>query len=547
LNSTSPGLVGKVKGIRHSSLILLVIPLVLSAFTHIWNPIGFPAVYVDEDIYMRHTMHTLDGFGPQEFLAPGVGFFDHPYFGWLFLAGVLGAIGYPDSLHPSADGNVHSVEMLYLVPRILMGILAIVDTFLIYKITERQYNRTAAFIASILFAVMPMTWMTRWIVLDPIQLPFLLSSILFAVYIKNPKSSKNIDNKSRHAIIMTVLSGIFLGLAIFTKIPAFSMVPLVAFLVYRNNNNLKTVGLWFIPVILIPLIWPAYAVLIGEFNFWWDSIMYQTHREPLPLFDFTGEQPQNAINILLFRIDPVLMVLGLAGLVFAAIKRDYFLLLWIIPFLIFLYFINHVFFYYLLPLFPPFCIAISVFIVDLSNRIRNKKIQLVMPYAVISAIGIFGLVSTTLLITTNINSTHFAAAAFVAGHLPENISDDEDKKITVFRSEHRFVWILTEIFHQYHNYPSYPDKSKIATNGIVFIVEDLFDWWKRSEKDKAHLRQLLSTYNDTQSVKLFNNAEEAYDRAKYPYTGIIEHLGIGRVEIRANEPAIRLFNVLNKD
>jgi hypothetical protein len=33
------------------------------------------------------------------------------------------------------------------------------------------------------------------------------------------------------------LSGPFLGLAIFTKIPAFTMIPLIGFLIYRKNNN----------------------------------------------------------------------------------------------------------------------------------------------------------------------------------------------------------------------------------------------------------------------------------------------------------------------
>ncbi len=32
------------------SILLLAIPLVLSAFTHIWNPIGFPAIFYNEGI-----------------------------------------------------------------------------------------------------------------------------------------------------------------------------------------------------------------------------------------------------------------------------------------------------------------------------------------------------------------------------------------------------------------------------------------------------------------------------------------------------------------
>ncbi len=72
--------------------------------------------------------------------------------------------------------------MLYLVPRVLMGILAVVDTFLVYKIAETRYNRKVAFISATLFAVMPSTWFLRRIYLDSIALPFILLSILFAVY-----------------------------------------------------------------------------------------------------------------------------------------------------------------------------------------------------------------------------------------------------------------------------------------------------------------------------------------------------------------------------
>jgi hypothetical protein len=172
---------------HHSSIVLILSPLVLSAFTHLWNPIGFPSIYMDEDTYLRHAIRALEGLG----LVEGR-FYEAPFFGWLFLAGSLGAIGYPSSLHPTSDGNVHSIEMLYIVPRVLMGLLAIVDTFLIYKIAERRYNnnnRTIAFIASVLFAVMPMTWITRWILLDTIQLPLLLSSILLALYAKSPHDS----------------------------------------------------------------------------------------------------------------------------------------------------------------------------------------------------------------------------------------------------------------------------------------------------------------------------------------------------------------------
>lgn len=85
----------------------MLIPISLSAFTHLWNIDGFPSIYRDEDHYLRKTMHVLRGLGPQEgpieLLSYPLTPYTHPYFGQLFLAGILGMIGYPDSLHPTAD------------------------------------------------------------------------------------------------------------------------------------------------------------------------------------------------------------------------------------------------------------------------------------------------------------------------------------------------------------------------------------------------------------------------------------------------------------
>src|SRR5689334_5134694 len=108
------------KDISHSSLLLLSIPLTLSAFTHLWNPIGFPSVFIDEVTYIQRALHVLEGLGPEN---PSVGNYDHPYFGQLFLAGVLTLVDYPNSvLNPyisssssfTSPNNIrNSIEMLY--------------------------------------------------------------------------------------------------------------------------------------------------------------------------------------------------------------------------------------------------------------------------------------------------------------------------------------------------------------------------------------------------------------------------------------------------
>ena len=159
--------------------------------------------------------------------------------------------------------------MLYLEPRILMGLLAVLDTFLVYKIAENRYDAKIALISSMLFAVMPITWLLRRILLDSILLPFLLTSILLALNSKN----------SKHPHLLILFSGICLGLAIFSKVSVFTMIPLIAGLVYfYNDRKPKLVILWLIPVLLIPLLWPIQSVETGQFNLWVKDVVSQTQR-----------------------------------------------------------------------------------------------------------------------------------------------------------------------------------------------------------------------------------------------------------------------------
>src|SRR5918912_2054620 len=363
-----------LKTVMNSNLFFLIIPIILSAYTHLWNPLGFPdGPSYDENIYLRRTMNIVNNLGPQESEL-----YDHPYLLQIFLGGILLFIGYPNSLHPIV-GDVASVHMLYLVPKLIMGILSIVDTFLIYKIAECYYDKNyngdnednshirIAFIASILFAVMPITSTVRTVWLESVQLPFLLSSILFAIHAKKGSvrevSCRNNTN-NRNLIILTLLSGIFLGLSIFTKMPAFTFITLVGYLLFSSiskisKRNLKTVIFWLITVFAIPSIWPLYALSLGRLNLWLKGIFFQTHRNVQSFL--------NSIKYDFF-IDPVFLTIGFAGfVVIGIIKRDLLILLWVIPFMLFLYVIGFVSYWHLIPIFPVLSIAAAKMIVDLSN------------------------------------------------------------------------------------------------------------------------------------------------------------------------------------
>ena len=115
--------------------------------------------------------------------------------------------------------------------------------------------------------------------------------------------TKNHDtrNKGTDSILLVLISGILLGLAIFTKIPVFTMIPLVGYLVYTSNNrNLKRLGLWFIPVISISLIWPAYALSLGQLDVWSTDVLWQASR--------AGEgDTVSEVIIDLFKLNPIIV------------------------------------------------------------------------------------------------------------------------------------------------------------------------------------------------------------------------------------------------
>jgi hypothetical protein len=124
-------------------------------------------------------------------------------------------------------------------------------------------------------------------------------------------------------------------------------------------------GLWFIPVILVPLIWPIYTLSIGDLDKWSEGIVWQAERKNKPLSDSMYR---------FYELDPTLFFLGMAGLVYAAVKKDSFPLLWAVPSLLVFAIQDFSRIYFFIPLFPAFCISAASMLHGLSDRIgRNKK------------------------------------------------------------------------------------------------------------------------------------------------------------------------------
>jgi hypothetical protein len=540
----------------------------LSTFTHLWNAVGFPDQAPDDGTYIRRALRVIEGLGPQQDT-----FYDHPYFGQIFLGTVFIVIGYPDITVPSMPASMQdlqrSVEMLYTIPRILMAILAVVDTFLIYKIAGWRYNRNVAFIAAILFAITPLSWLFRRMYLDPIQLPFLLTAILFALYsglnarqksklkeIKKVKSREengeikvrereresqgkdsnnyhNYKKASNRNIILLLSSGIFMGLTIFTKIPAVTLIPLVGFIVFTNNKkSFKALGIWIIPVILIPLIWPAYALFAGHLESWLDDVVWQA-----------TERPESSLwNSLrdLIRIDPVLILLGSIGFVYAALKKDPLILLWLIPFIVFFYFVGRITYNYWVPLLPAFCITGAVFITDLSDKVMSrisKSIGRFLPFVVVSSIAIFGLIINVMLITINLTSTQIQAAAFAQYELNKDSSSagnsaSSTSNVSVI-SGPNYSWIFKYVFKEENVLDNFRDRSPIDTEKFIMITDMPYKTFLRRD-DSDRSERLETLYDNTLSLAKFNWNTSSFDYDKYPYFSVRQGRAGSEVDVRSN-------------
>jgi hypothetical protein len=520
-------------------------------------------------------MSALEGFDLHESKDINPRLYDHPFFGQIFLAGVFAMVGYPDLFilnnNPSSETEIdnNTIKILYSVPRILMGLLAVVDTYLVYKIAEYRYNKTVAFIAAVLFAVMPITWILRKIFLESILLPFLLLSILFALYSNKDNSihfkfNRNIRRskvQNQDIFFLVLFSGIFLGLSIFTKVPAFTMIPLVGYLICictnignNNKNNshhhhidVKKLGIWFIPVILIPLIWPNYSILIGDFDLWLKDITWNMQRQ----YNYNnwpvGSSLLNSLGYI-FQIDPIIFLLGCASIIFSYIKRDHFVLLWITPFLIFLFVIDFVSFFHLTLLLPAICISAARLIVDFSNKVKKVKFQQILPFTIISIIGVFGLASISTLITLNVNSSYFDVYAYVVQSLVNHhnqLNKNKDQETLGTANEDKLImlgphwtrsyfWIPKHVFDINIDFRRIDQADDIpvpaVTDKILLIVDNRVRN-SLSDRDMSTVQKYYYYYTIT-PIATFKDKTIKYDTSKYPYASMSVNRDTRWVQIR---------------
>ncbi|MDO8641284.1 MAG: glycosyltransferase family 39 protein, partial [Nitrosarchaeum sp.] len=420
--------------------------------------------------------------------------YDHPYFGQIAIASILTITNYSD-FKPSTDPD--SLQSLYMIPRIFMGLLAVLDTFLIYKIVQIKYGINAAFLSASLFAVLPFTWIFKRILLDSVLVPLVLGAILLAIY----------STKTKQKSVLIIFSGCLLGLAVFTKIPAFTMIFVVAWIVYTDRKKISDVLLLLGPFLLIPLIWPVNAITLDQFDLWQKGVLWQTQRTNniLDIFGFFAV------------IDPLMFVLGLSGIALAVLRRDKFLLLWFIPFVIFLSGVGYKQYFHWMMIIPVMCIAAGILIESIRKYdiIKKKSVYV----GIVSGVLIFGFTSTTLLIINDISDNQFQALSYVL----ENYNDS----VTVLTSP-VYSWILYDVFERENVPKDYSDIlfHPIVTEKTVIMVDEHY------RIDLARGPQLQNALDKTTTIQTFEGTIAGFDSKIYPYTNMQANGEATKIEIR---------------
>jgi hypothetical protein len=375
------------------------------------------------------------------------------------------------------------------------------------------------------------------------MLPFLLTSVLLILEIRS---------HPKHVRTLSILSGICLGLAIFTKIPSFTLIPVLVFLIYQNidrekfaaTNRIKILAIWLLPVILVPMVWPAFAFLSGDFAEWIDGILWQSSERKSEGKSFYE------IATSAFRTDPVLLILGSAGVIYLTIRRDYFPIIWIVPYVTFLIFVGWVTHFHLIPIIPILCISIAKLVYDLPAIMHIKK-SIATSTIMISVIGLFGLISSAILISTDLTDAQFASVAYIANALVptngssmnknhSNMNPDADNhsinQITVINSP-IFSWVYKYVFNNDYTFTHLRDTQPIKTQKIILLIDSTYKHVISGVEGEnaTQIKRLMSIYNNTEIAALFKGDTSNFNRKAYPYTGIDSaSIGSKTQEIRTN-------------
>ena len=255
----------------------------------------------------------------------------------------------------------------------IFGSLSLVVVFYLGK---TLYNRKTGFLAAIVLGTFTTFFsFARHAMTDVPFVFFILASIYFFVL------SEKTENTKRYA----VLSGLFFGLTLMTKQIQALLIPLIifAYLVAAKKNLkflfAKPFKLFLGVGILVFSPWLIYMTLTFGPTFWDSYFIYSGFTRTVSPIEghagdclfyfsylFTSEYPIWAILL------PFSAGLCAFNAVIKRLKEDTLILVWMVIVLAVFTFVQTKLYWYILPAFPAFAIAISSFLHQLAQKLAAR-------------------------------------------------------------------------------------------------------------------------------------------------------------------------------
>lgn len=157
----------------------------------------------------------------------------------------------------------------------------------------------------------------------------------------------------------------------------------------------------------------------------------------------------------------------------------------------------------------------------MTGRVKNQMKENMARFGVLVPLAVFGLVSTTLVITTDMTSAQFDASAFAL-----SVADDDTSIIAspIYSWMYIYVFQVDNTFRDYLDVLYYP----IETEKVLVISDN------HLENDLGMGEKLEQTHSNTQPIKTFHGNVLNYDLGQYPYTSMNKNYEGSRIEIRTN-------------
>ena len=175
---------------------------------------------------------------------------------------------------------------------------------------------------------------------------------------------------------------------------------------------------------------------------------------------------------------------------------------------------------------------------ELPRRI-NSRFGNIIFISGITALSVFGLIFTSMLIGTNVSSAQLEGIAFVANQTTSHKigGSPGSDEITIITRGLIYSWIFKYIFENKNVFSHIRDTRPITTSKILLVVDSTYKHVisKSEGENETQLQRLVNIFDETSVQTLFKDTSQDYDKSLYPYTGIQSAaIGSRTEQIRTN-------------